>query len=316
MASQTFTKSDLLKNENTSAGVSSAFRIGGRLVIYFLLLHSASFFLFDLGPDAAARQMGWQAVDVDLLNARRESLGLSGPWNERYVERLTRLAKGDFGKSLNGGWEVAPVFASRTLTSLPLWLISCVGVVTIPLLLSLGYCSSRPPKLIKRCGRVTAFLCLAPQFLTVVIIYAIWKISIAEHVKPEFRRSFELAGAVLGASIYPAALVFLSAANTAQSLSRQTFVMVYIAKGLSWWQIRWRILVNLHVDCRAVIYRSILAAIVGSLFGELIFGIDGVGRMFVEALRTRDLPVIEAWVLMIGVITISVATIERNGKWN
>lgn len=290
-------------------------RTGSRLALYFLLLHSSVFLLFDLGSDAAARQLGWQAVDLEVLSARRESLGLTGSWPERYTKRLSMLLSGDFGKSMNGGWEVAPVFWDRLLASLPLWAVSCAGVATVPLLLSLVFCSSRPHQLAWRGMRSAAFLGLAPQFLTVVVIYAIWKTSLSENVLPEHRQACEFAGAVLGVSLYPSALVFLAASNTAQSLSRQTFVMVYLAKGLSWWQIRWRILRNLRIECRAVIWRSILATLVGSIFGELIFGLEGVGRMFVEALRTRDLPTIEAWVLMIGTITIAVSAIERNKRW-
>lgn len=233
-------------------------------LLYFLLLYTTVFFLFDLGADAAARQLGWQGVDVNILAQRRDSLGLAGSWPQRYFEGLWKLLHGDFGKSLSGGWQVTPVFTRQIVSSLPLWLVTATGAILLPLCLAPFFCARSEPKLLGLGTRSLAFLGLAPQFLAVVIVYGIWSALLSPRIAPEYHNAGEFCAAALGAGIYPAALVFLAASNTARSLSRETFVTVYVAKGLSWWQIRLRILRNIWIGCRTIIYRALLSVFIGS----------------------------------------------------
>jgi peptide/nickel transport system permease protein len=287
-----------------------------RLAVFILILYSATFVLFDLGPDAAVRQLGWQAIDARSLEIRRESLGLDGAWYHRYAQRLGNLLTGDFGVSMNGGWEVAPVFMRRLRVSAGIWASVTALVVMLPIPLALAFCSQGRVGRVSRLVRRLAPLGLAPQFLAAAVSYAVWQTLLMRHVPEDLRKSSEWMMVIATSAAFPLALVYLAASNSARTIAQEPFVTAYRAKGLSWAQIRWRIIRNIWIECRVIVWRSILAVLVGSIFGELLFEIDGLGRLFLEAIRTRDLPVIEMWALLIGSLTFGIVTQERRGRWN
>ena len=287
-----------------------------RLLVFFWILYTASFVLFDLGPDAAVRQLGWQAVDSDALEIRRESLGLDGPWHQRYRDRLAQLLTGDLGVSMNGGWEVAPVFLKRLGVSVGIWMAAAFLLIAVPIPLSLAFCSPTGPAWPSRLLRWVAPFGLAPPFLIAAVGYALWKILIAQHMPGGSHSLMEWVLVVFTTSAFPLALVFLAASNSAGTIAEQPFVMVYRAKGLSWFQIRCRIVRNIWIECRVVVWRAMIAGLIGSIFGEFLFGIDGLGRLFLEALRARDLAIIEPWAMLIGCLTLLIVTQERRGRWN
>jgi peptide/nickel transport system permease protein len=281
----------------------------GKLLVFFLLLHALVFALFDLLPSAALLQSGWAGVDPALLASTRERLGLSGGWLERYWGSLSHLLHGDLGRSVAGGYPVWDLFASRFRASIPQW-IGALVVLALAVPLGVAFCSRR----VGPARRMALFLAhglLIPQFLAAVALYAVWVLGFSPWLPPGLDGVGRLAFAIVSATLLPAAMLFLGAANSARSCAQEPFVVGYLAVGMSWGQIRWRVLRNVLISLRPLLGRVLLGVATGTLFAELTFSIDGVGKLFIDALRSSDFAVMQAWVLFVGAATLTVSLFER-----
>jgi peptide/nickel transport system permease protein len=281
----------------------------GKLVGFFLLLHALVFALFDLLPSAALLQSGWAGVDPVLLASTRERLGLNGGWLERYWDSLNHLLHGDLGRSVAGGYPVWDLFASRLRHSIPQW-IGALVMLALAVPLGMAFCSRRIGP-IRRLALFLSHGLLIPQFLAAVALHAVWLLGFSPWLPLGMDVAGRLVFAVVSAALLPAAMLFLGAANSARSCAQEPFVVGYLALGMSWGQIRWRVLRNVLISLRPLLGRVLLGVATGTLFAELTFSIDGVGKLFVDALRSSDFAVMQAWVLFVGAATLAVSLLER-----
>lgn len=281
----------------------------GRLLVFFLLLHLLVFALFDLLPGAEFLQTGWAGVDHALVASTRERLGLSGSWFERYLSSLTHLLRGDFGRSVAGDYPVSELFFSRIWNSLPPWLgVIVLCALAVPL--GMAFCR-RHVGLPQRFWLFSSHALLIPQFMAAMFFFALYITAVSPWVPPEFDRSARLLFAVFSAALLPAGMLFIATANSARSCAQEPFVTTYLAMGMSWGQIRLRLLRNVLIALRPLIGRALLAVATGTMFGELTFGINGVSKLFVDSLRNSDWPTMQVWVLFVGAITLTVSLLER-----
>lgn len=286
-----------------------AFFLIGRLLVFFWLLHLLVYSLFDLLPGAEFLQSGWAGGDPALLTSTRERLGLSGTWSERYWASLTNLLKGDLGLSVAGQYPVSELFAQRIKNSVPQWL----GAATIcgfAIPLGMTYCA-RQSGILRKTWLFASNAFLVPQFMAAMGFFAIYITAFSPRISPDWDGFVRSCFAVLSAAALPAAMLFIAAANSAASCARENYTTTYLAMGMSWTQIRWLLFRNLMIALRPLAGRVILAVFTGSMFGELTFSINGVGKLFIDSLRSSDWPTMQAWMLFVGAITLTVSLTER-----
>jgi len=78
------------------------------------------------------------------------------------------------------------------------------------------------------------------------------------------------------------------------------FVRTAMAKGLSRWQVMLRhVLANAMIPVITVIGLQFGALLAGAIITETIFSWPGLGRLTIEAIQTRDYPVVQGCVLVI-----------------
>lgn len=281
----------------------------GRLLAFFLLLHALVFALFDLLPGAEFLQSGWAGVDPALLASTRERLGLNGSGLERYWSSLTHLLQGDLGRSVAGNYPVSELFASRLWNSVPQWL-GAVALCVLAIPLGMAFCTRRIG-LPRRIWLFTSHALLIPQFMAAMVLFAFYISVVSPWIPQNLDTVARGCFAVFSAALLPAGMLFIAAANSARSYARENFATTYLAMGMSWTQIRLRLLRNVLIAMRPLIGRVILALLTGTLFAELTFAINGVGKLFVDSLRSSDWPTMQAWVLFVGAITLTVSLVER-----
>jgi peptide/nickel transport system permease protein len=280
-----------------------------KLLAFFLALHFLVFCLFDLLPSADFLQTGWAGADPTLLARTRERLGLNGNWIHRYFGSLGNLVQGDLGRSVVGGYSVGDLFFSRVWNSLPQWvgaLTMCVCAIPLGMI----FCSRRIG-IPQRLWLFMSHVFLVPQFLAAMVLFALYISVISPWIPQDLDRISRLLFAVLSAGLLPAGMLFIAAANSARSYSQEPFVVTYLAMGMNWTQIRWRCLRNVTSALRPLMGRILLAVATGTLFAELTFSINGMGKLFVDSLRNSDWPTMQAWVLFIGAVTLTVSVAER-----
>jgi peptide/nickel transport system permease protein len=240
--------------------------------------------------------------------ALRERYDLDRPLPEQYLIWVKGAITGDFGISLKSNRPVSQIigeslpptvllllggFAVSLLISVPLGILAGVreGTVTDQLVVSF-----------------TMFLFSVPLFVSCVLaIYLFafklrWLPSFGVQLSDgpvEVFRHMLLPWVTLGISLVAVQAATLRA-GMIDALAQEHVLMARS------WGLPWRYVVRRHALRTALVPVVTLLGlqlsymIVGSLFVDLIFGLGGMGTVMVNAVKVRDLPVVQATVMIVS----------------
>jgi peptide/nickel transport system permease protein len=280
------------------------------LVLVTLLVVSITIFSITqlLPGDVATSILGQQATPEDLATLR-EQLGLNRPAYVRYVEWLGSFVQGDMGTSLRLDMPVAALISQRLGRSLVL--AGLAFAVAVPLAIGLGVIAG-----IKRDSLADHIISVStlgavsmPEFVSgavLIVVFSSWL-----HLLPPSSLVDPGAGFVesLRFLILPAAtLMLVMLAHTARmtrlsvvEVLDSNYVRTAVLKGL-----RWRDVVLRHTLKNALLPSiTIVAMNVGWLLGglivvETVFSYPGLGRLLIEAIQSRDVPLLQAITLLVA----------------
>lgn len=248
------------------------------------------------------------AVSAQIIAAKQAELGLDQPFFVQYFTWLRNFVRGDWGKSYVSAQSVLALFAAKLPATMELAALSAglAAAVSLPLGVLAAVCHDRAPdRLIRVTGLVGNAL---PGFLTALLLMQVF--SLHWKIFPVVSTGKSLRGAVLPALTLA---ISMSAKYTRQvrtavleELNRD-YVAAAWARGVPARVTLW------HSVLRAALPSlvTLTALSLGSLLGgtavvESIFLWDGVGKMAVDAILMRDYPVIQAYVVWMGVIYLGV----------
>lgn len=289
-------------------GVFVAGVVGAALVV--LLVGSVVFFAFRLLPgDPAALVLGDQASEAEraLLRAR---LHLDEPLARQYARFLGALSHGQVGPSLRrpdldaGRMVLQALPATAALAALSVCLGSVLGIG-----LALSSVAARPGLWARMADRAIAvgasvpLLAFAPAATWVLAVRLRW---VPLPADPDAGMRGLLYAAVL-LSLPLGAAVGRIARASLEVAAKSPFLQVARAKGLAAPRV-W--LVHALPTCIGPIV-TVVAAQLGALLGgavvlERLLERRGLGTVLAEALAARDLPVIEATVIVSAALFVAV----------
>ena len=256
------------------------------------------FVLLRLMPGDPAEVLAGQDASPELVREIRTRLGLDRPIAVQYALYLTNIAHGDFGRSIRSKQPVADEIASR----LPATLL--LGGTAIGLAFVIGLGLGMTAAVFQ--GRAIDVMLLlfallgvsAPVFWIGLVMMLVFAVHLG--VLP-------VGGSEGWASlVLPAATLMPNSLAVFARLSRSTlievldedFVRTAVAKGLRRSRILWR-----HAMRNALIPPVTMAGLeLGRLLGgviavEIIFAWPGAGKALVDAIATRDFPMVQALTL-------------------
>ncbi|GAA4003881.1 ABC transporter permease [Deinococcus rubellus] len=268
------------------------------------------FAMVKLLPGDPARLILGQEATPQALSELRRSLGLDRPLPQQYFSWLTSAMRLDFGTSLTDNSSVSRLIAQK----LPVTLELSLFAMLISLLISLpaGILSAvRRNTWIDRGLTLLALsgISLPNFFLGILLIY-LFSIRLAWIPASGYTSLLENPGRNLLLLLLPAVTLGVGSAAVLtrylrSSLSEtlnQDYVRTAHAKGLTARQV-----ISKHALKNALIpFLTAFGLQLGGLLGgavitEQIFSIPGFGRLLVDAVFTRDLPVIQGVVLVSAV---------------
>jgi peptide/nickel transport system permease protein len=264
------------------------------------LVATVSFFLLQIVPGDPAAVVAGMDATPETVETVRTQLGLDRPWPVRYLEWLSGLVRGSLGSSYVQQTPVAELVAQRVpitaaLAGLAL-LFSITGAVFLALLSRMGRAAAV-------FVRITEYASFAfPQFWIGLLLLSYFGLHLGWFPV--------VGGEGLQRLILPA--VALSLGNAAvlsrtirAGLSEQLKSShVVAARSLGVPPLR---IAFVHVLPLALIPAVTVVAIqagyllAGAIVVEQVFGIPGLGRLALTAIGQRDLPVIQAVVVVFGV---------------
>jgi peptide/nickel transport system permease protein len=265
------------------------------------------FFIMQLVPGDPAVLLAGEGASKETIESIREQLGLNRPLYIQYFDYLMNLARGDFGVSLKNSQPVLDEILVRLPITMELAFFSIL--ITIVLGMGAGIISAVKPYSMQDVGvMLVALIGISlPSFwfgLMLMYFFSV-KLQILPVAGWDSILHVILPALTLGAG--GAAIVARMTRSSMLDVIRQDYIRTARAKGLKERLIIYKhALRNALIPVITVVGLQFGALLGGTVLVESIFAINGLGRMIVDAIRMRDLPMVQGGVLFASLIFVIV----------
>ena len=276
-------------------------------LLTLLLVSLIIFLMLEVLPgDVASRILGRDATP-DTLAALRLRLHLGDPALLRYGRWLGNLLTGHLGNSLVSDRPIADILGPRILNTVLLSLYAFVIYLPLTVIPALAQAVRRDGWLDHCLSVVTLVLLSMPDFLLGTILLVAFVIAVPLLPAMSLVDETSGAGEYLRAMTLPALTLAIVMAVYAARMLRDNLIEVlnsdYVRmaelKGLSAGRVLLRhALPNAVVPTLNVTALNLAYLVGGVVVVEKVFSYPGFGGLLVDALQLRDLPLIEATVLI------------------
>ncbi len=292
-----------------------AFRLSFSAVA-IILLSILVFGATNLLPGTVVDAVLGQSATPATREALTRKLGLDKPAPVRYLDWAENAVRMNFGRSMVTGESVGPLVADRAKNSAALAAFAVVLVVLGSMVLGTLSALFRG-RWIDRLITAATFVGLSlPEFVLGIILA--WAFAVEIHLLPAL--SLEVQSSTsrwmwLQAFILPViAMTSITGSYMIRTMRYaviqvldQEFIVMAPLRGLS----RRRVLFR-HVIPNAIVPMvNVFILHVGQLFAgvvvvESVFQFPGIGRVLLDGVNMRDIPVVQAVVLLMGVVYVLV----------
>jgi peptide/nickel transport system permease protein len=289
-----------------------------QLVPIMFLVSVASFVLVDLLPGDPAIAILGENATPETIEALHEQLHLDESWFERYGRWVGDAITGDLGTSITSHRPVVDEFIERAPVTGQLAVMAIVFglVVGIPLGLFAAHKQGRLADRAASTGSF-AFVSLPPFILGLLLVYVL-ALRIEIFPNTGWTRIGEGFGENLKHAFLPALSVGLAElavftqllrADAIQTLG-EDFVLAARAKGMP----TRHVLVHHALKPSSFSLITLAAVNFGRLLGgtvivEQLFGLPGIGRYVVQAIPSKNMPVIQGSVLILATVYLVLNTL-------
>ncbi len=282
------------------------------LSLPFVLL-SVTFLTFIVGylaPGDPIQAMMGNRRDPAIYQQLRREYGLDRPWHEQYLNYVGGLLRGDLGRSYRfAGRPVADLIRQGVPVSAALGgaALAVSVVIGVPIGILAAARANRAFDRISMTVMLTVFA--VPGFVIAGVLQTA-QVILFQNGLPHLPTSgwgapehwvmpvVVLSAATLG---YLARLT----RSTMIQVLRQDYIRAAVAKGATRSQILLKhALRNALIPIVTVLGPSIAFIVVGSFVVESVFRVPGIGFVAVQAIGSRDYPVIQSVTLMLALVVV------------
>ena len=289
-----------------------------RLMLGVLTLFVVSIVIFSsisLLPGDFTQSVLGQSATTETVAAFRKELGLDRPAPIRYFDWIVNIASGDLGTSFSGR-SASGIDQSRSVLSLiaprlwnTLFLASITAIIAVPLSLLLGMATALfRNSIFDRAVNATTLTTISmPEFFLAYIL-----ILFLASLNPVFPSLSSIdSGMNFSEKLYRSALpaITLTLVIVAHmmrmtraaiiNLLASPYVEMARLKGASPLKvIVYHILPNAWAPIVTVIAFNLAYLVVGVVVVEVVFVYPGIGQLMVDAVTSRDIPVVQACALI------------------
>lgn len=287
----------------------------GLIVVTLLVTSIAIFAITEVLPgDVATQILGQNATDAN-LEAVRKQLELDRPFYIRYGEWIGGVMTGNLGDSLARGLPVWDLLSDRLFNSVIL--AAFAFLITVPTAIAVGvWAGVREHSAFDRLTSMSSLVAISlPEFVTGVLLIMVFSSTLgwlpsSSVVEPGTNpltrpQILVLPGLTLTAVLF-GYIMRMTRTNVIEVM-QTNYVRTAILKGLP---IR-KVIVQ-HVVPNAMLPTiSVVTINIGYMLGGLIivesvFSFPGLGRLLLDSIVKRDVPVLQALALLIaGVYALS-----------
>ncbi len=272
-----------------------------------LCISAITFFMLNIVPGDPVRIMMGDMADEATIETVRHNMGLDRPVVEQYFSWLGGMLTGDFGSSYTQRKPVGMLMGQAFQVTAAQALAAYVFALVLGLIIGVVSAAKRGTWVDKTLMSLSIFGISAPVFWVAIILQIIFALHL--HLFPlsgiKTPVYFVLPTVALGVR-YAASIARVTRTSMLEVLS-QDFMRTAEAKGLAYW-----VIVIRHAMRNALIPIITIAGtqlgdiFTGSILIESIFSMPGMGKMMLDAINARDLPLIQGGVMYIALICVVV----------
>jgi peptide/nickel transport system permease protein len=285
-----------------------------RVGVFAFSVFAASVLVFAvmsiLPGDPAQVMLGTQATP-EAVDALRTELGLDRSLPVQYLDWASGAVRGDLGTSPFSGQEITPQIADRLKVTIPLAIMAMALTILISFPLGV-YAAARHRRLGDNVVSIISQLGLAvPAFwagLLLVTIFAVgyrwfpasgfpgWDVSVWQSLKSLFLPAVSLA-------IVQSAIITRYVRSAVLETLREDYIRTARSKGLTRSAALWRHgLRNAAIPVLTVLGLQFAALTAGTVVIESVFVLPGLGKMLLDGITRRDLPLVQGGAFTIAVL--------------
>ena len=250
-----------------------------------------------------------------MLENCRKDFGLDRPALTRYFEWAGNALQGDLGMSASGRKSIAELVGHRMKNSLLLAAVSLS--VGVPMAIFLGVITGlwrdRPIDLFFSTAAILAMT--IPEFVSatvLILIFSVWLgwlpgivVTSASAPASEFFPEILLPVFVL-AMVMMAHILRMVRSSVIEVMAGD-YIQMATLKGVPYWRIVFfHALPNALLPAINVVALTIAWLLGGVVVIEGVFNYPGLGRMMIDAISDRDLPVVQAIALIVASVYVGV----------
>lgn len=290
-------------------------RVASQVGIGLLTLGLVSVLIFlatQALPGDVARIILGRDATVENLAMLRQQLGLDRPVAEQYLSWIGGVLRGDFGVSLTSGQPVGEYLGGRVINSATLVLLTMV--ISLPLSILLGVIAAR-----RKDGwfdrgllAVSMLVNSLPMFVLGTVLVVVFGTTFLRVLPPvSIIPPGHLPWWHPAELVLPTATLALLATTYLARLVRSTvidvlgseYIQMATLKGLTERRIVYRhALINAIGPTLQAAAMTTAVTLGGVVVIEFVFAYPGIGTALTDAIGKRDIPVIQAVVLLIAVV--------------
>ena len=268
-------------------------------IIVVILIIITTFVLMNVIPGNAATAMMGEKTNIHIQERVVKELGLDKPVKERFVDYIKDISKGDLGKSIVMKRPVKDMIFEVFPNTLKLTATSIIFAWSFGILSGLVSAMYHNKFLDKMFSTVSILGISAPTFFIAIVLQYIFAFKLKLFPISGFGnfKQLVLPSIVLGWAM-AGEISRLLRANLLENMESDFLDLARIKGRKDWAILIFHTLKISMLPVLTIMILQLASLLGGAMITESIFGIPGIGTLSISALNNRDLPVIQATVLL------------------
>ncbi|WP_420814346.1 ABC transporter permease [Jiangella ureilytica] len=277
----------------------------GRLLVSLAVLVTLAFLMIHLIPGDPVRAALGVTAPPDLVEARREALGLNDPIGVQLADYVRALFAGDLGTSMTSGVSVSETIGQRlpATASLAVAAFVVVMLAAVPLGLAMAVLTRGGRRRGAELGftSTSAVGAAIPEFLLAVGLVFVFGVTLGWFPVAGRGDAASYVLPVVALALGPALLMARIVRVEALAVMDEDFVRTARAKRLPPLRVHLRHVFPNALTSTLTIGGLLLSGmIVGTVLVENVFAWPGMGMTIVSSILAKDYPVVQGIVLVYG----------------
>jgi|HigsolmetaGSP11D_1036233.scaffolds.fasta_scaffold00450_6 peptide/nickel transport system permease protein len=282
-------------------------RLGMSLLVLFGSLVLV-FFIVQVLPGDIAQMLLGETISTEKADELRAHLGLDRPLAEQFWSYLKQVLQGDLGRSYVNQESVLHKLLTNLPATIELTLFASAIAITLGILLGVTAAICRDSWIDSIIRFISLFGICTPNFWIGLLLILIFSVHLNWFPSIGNGGLRHLILPSVGLGITGAGMLARLVRNSMLEVVHKPFVRTLRAKGIGEGRIIFRhMLRNAIIPAVTMAGMMIGEMLAGSVVTETVFARQGIGKVIVDAIGAKDMPMIQGAVLLTAVFYVSIS---------